>query len=127
MGHQTTKVNELHKKEQVLTKAVLRSAELLEISRKELSEIIGPSEATLSRMSSGDSHVSLKSKEGEAALQFVRIFRSLDTLFGGNSELCSKWLKAQNSHLGGVPLQLTKSIQGLIDVARYLDAMRAKV
>lgn len=111
----------------VLTKAVLRAAALLGIGRKELSEIIGISEATISRMHQGSAVVSLETKEGEAATQFVRIYRSLDSLFGGKPELCAKWLKAKNLHLGGIPLELTKNIQGLIDVARYLDAMRAKV
>ena len=115
------------KKQRVLTKAVLRCADLLSISRKELSEIIGISEATLSRMYQGQSLISLDSKEGEAASQFVRIYRSLDSLFGGKSELCSKWLKSTNNHLGGIPLDLTKKIQGLIHVAGYLDAMRAKI
>lgn len=117
----------IDQKEAVLTKATLRSADLLGIERKDLSQIIGMSEASLSRMHRGESVVSLGSKEGEAATQLVRIYRSLDSLFGGKPELCSKWLKAANTHLGGVPLELTKNIQGLIDVARYLDAMRAKV
>ncbi len=116
-----------NQKEAVLTKATLRSADLLGVKRKDLSEIIGISEATISRMYKGESVVSLGTKEGEAATQFVRIYRSLDSLFGGKPALCSKWLKAANSHLGGVPLDLTKNIQGLVDVARYLDAMRAKV
>ncbi len=115
------------KKEAVLTKAVLRSADLLGVSRKELSQIVGISEATLSRIYQGRSVISLETKEGEAASQLVRIYRSLDTLFGGKSELCSRWLKSSNDHLGGIPLNLTKNIQGLIHVAGYLDAMRAKV
>ncbi len=122
-----SKKEEIEKKEKVLTKALLRSAELLKVSRKELSEIIGISEPTISRMHSGESLLSLDTKEGETAVQFVRIYRSLDSLFGGKSELCSKWLQSPNSHLGGTPLHLTKNIQGLIDVARYLDAMRAKI
>ncbi len=115
------------KKEAVITKALLRAADLLGVSRKELSQIVGISEATLSRMYQGQSTISLETKEGEAASQLVRIYRSLDTLFGGKSELCSRWLKASNDHLGGIPLNLTKNIQGLIHVAGYLDAMRAKV
>ena len=118
---------EMAKKAEVLTKAVLRSADLLGVSRKELSEIVGISEATLSRMHQGQSVISLGTKEGEVATQLVRIYRSLDSLFGGKSELCSRWLKASNDHLGGIPLNLTKNIQGLIHVAGYLDAMRAKV
>lgn len=79
----------LAKKEAVLTKAVLRSAVLLGVSRKDLSEIVGISESTLSRMHQGQSVISLGTTEGEAASQLVRIYRSLDSLFGGKPELCS--------------------------------------
>lgn len=123
----STEAVSLHRKEEVLTQAVLKSSDLLGISRKELSEIIGISEATISRMHQGNSHISLNSKEAEAATQLVRIYRSLDSLFGGKPELCSRWLKANNFHLGGVPLLLAKKFQGLIHVAGYLDAMRARV
>lgn len=118
---------DIERKEKVLTKALLRSAELLGMSRRDLSEIVGLSEATLTRMHQGRSIISLGTKEGEAATQLVRIYRSLDTLFGGKPELCSRWIKAVNDHLGGIPLELTKNIQGLIRVAGYLDAMRAKI
>jgi DNA-binding Xre family transcriptional regulator len=113
-------------KEAVLTQAVLRSADLLGVDRKDLSEIIGISEATISRMRRGDAVVSLESKEGKAAIQFARICTSLDSLFGGKPELCSKWLRTATTHLGGVPLDLPRSIRGLVDVASYLDAMRTK-
>lgn len=125
--HRAVTHPDIARKEKVLTKAVLKSADLLGVSRKDLSEIIGISEATISRMHQGQSQISLKTKEGEAATQFVRIYRSLDSMFGGKSDLCSQWLKANNHHLGGVPLHLTKKIQGLIHVAGYLDAMRARV
>lgn len=116
-----------HAKEKVLTKACLRAADFLAIPRKALAEIIGISEATLSRMYQGQSFISLQSKEGETASLLVRIYRSLDSLFGGKPELCAKWLHASNDHLGGIPLELVKKIQGLVHVAGYLDAMRAKV
>lgn len=110
-------------KEVILTKATPRSADFLRIDRKDLSEIIGISEATISRMYKGESVVSLGTKAGETATHFVRIYRSLDSLFRGKPDLCLKWLKATNSHLGGIPLELTKTIQGLVEVARYLDGM----
>jgi transcriptional regulator with XRE-family HTH domain len=122
----TASSESLDKKEMVLTKAVLRSARLLGVSRKEIAEIIGVSEPTLSRMHQGEATIVLKSKEGEAASLWLRVYRSLDSLLGGKPELCSKWLTAPNEHLGGVPLNLSKKIQGLVHVAGYLDAMRAK-
>ena len=62
-----------------------------------------------------------------AALLFLRVFRSLDALVGGNEASARAWLQADNRHLGGVPLDRMKRIEGLVDVAEYLDAMRGTI
>jgi hypothetical protein len=66
----------------------------------------------------------LESKEGELGLLFLRVFRSLDALVGGNLEQARAWLRAENDHLRGVPLQRMHKVEGLVDVADYLDALR---
>jgi uncharacterized protein (DUF2384 family) len=111
--------------ETVVTKAVLRAAERFEIHRNELGAIIGVSEASLSRMSSGAATVSGKSQE--LALLLVRLYRSLDAWLGGDEESAKAWLRAHNSHLRGTPIQLMQTVPGLIHVIEYLDAMRGKI
>jgi len=110
----------------VLTKAVLRAADRLGVSRRELARIVGSSPATLSRVASGTSAFRPGSKEGELGILFVRIFRSLDAILGGAEESGRAWLHAPNVHLQGVPLEMIQSVRGLVDVAEYLDAMRGK-
>lgn len=110
----------------VLTRAVMRAAGLLGVSQKELSRILGVSAASLSRLASGERLLDPESKEGELGLLFVRIFRSLDALLGGDDENRRLWLRGENLYLGGVPLELMQSVRGLVDVAGYLDAMRGK-
>jgi hypothetical protein len=107
----------------VLAKAVLRAAELLAVSRRELAAILGSSQASLSRMAHGRP-LPPQSKEGELALLFVRVFRSLDALLGGDTGHCRRWLRAYNHHLAGVPAELLTSVTGIARVAEYLDAMR---
>jgi hypothetical protein len=63
----------------------------------------------------------------ELALLFLRVFRSLDALVGGQEEQAAQWLRAPNHHLHGIPVDRMKDIEGLVHVAEYLDAMRAKV
>ncbi len=111
---------------QVLTKAVLRAAGILELSQKELAGIIGVSAATLSRIAGGQKSLLPQSKEGELALLFVRAFRSLDALLGGDEANARTWLRSENLYLAGVPAELMQSVRGLVDVADYLDAMRGK-
>ena len=68
------------------------------------------------------------SAEGRHALLFLRVFRSLDTLVGGDAAKARLWLSAENRHLGGYPpLALIRTTPGLVRVADYLDAMRGKL
>lgn len=110
----------------VLTQAVVRAGRLLGLSQRELGEILGLSPASVSRMHGGKLLLAPQSKEGELALLFLRIFRSLDALVGGAAASLGAWLRADNLHLAGTPLDRMKTIQGLVDVAVYLDAMRGK-
>lgn len=112
----------------VVSKAMLRAAEALGLSSSELAEIIGASESTLSRVRNQKrGPIPLDSKEGELGLLFLRVFRSLDALVGGNEAHAKAWLHAENRHVGGVPLHRMKKIEGLVDVAEYLDAMRGTI
>ena len=112
----------------VVSKALLRAAEALGLSSAELAAIIGTSESTLSRLRHRKrGPILLGTKEGELALLFLRVFRSLDAMVGGNESHAKAWLRAENHHVGGVPLRRMKRIEGLVDVAEYLDAMRGTI
>ncbi|RLB44453.1 MAG: transcriptional regulator, XRE family protein [Deltaproteobacteria bacterium] len=112
----------------VVSKALLRAAEALGLSSSELAGIIGISESTLSRLRHRKrGPIPLGTKEGELALLFLRVFRSLDALVGGNELHAKAWLRADNHHVGGVPLRRMKKIEGLVDVAEYLDALRGTI
>jgi hypothetical protein len=108
----------------VLTKAVIRTAEILHIQQKELAEILGVSPPTITRLIGGDKQLLQGRSEYQLGALFVRVFRSLDTLVGGNTEQARQWLRARNDHLNGVPIELAKTVRGLVNVADYLDAMR---
>jgi len=110
----------------VLTTAALAAARRLGLRNRELAAVIGTSEASVSRL--GRTRVlEPSSKEGELALLFVRLFRSLDALVGGAEAQSRAWLHAENEHLGGVPAELIQRVEGLVDVVQYLDAMRGRL
>jgi hypothetical protein len=66
-------------------------------------------------------------KEGELALLFLRLFRSLDALVGGEETKARAWLHASNAHLEGVPAERIRRVEGLVDVVQYLDSMRGRL
>jgi hypothetical protein len=111
----------------VLSKAIIRAITFLEISRSEAARIIGFSEASLSRLISGTKTVDPKTKEGELCLLFIRLFRNLDTLLGGDEAKMKAWLRAKNAYLGQSPLEAIQTVGGLVHVVSYLDAMRGKI
>ena len=111
----------------VVTKAAMRAAERLEISNRALARVLGLSEATVSRMGSGTYTLKPGDKPFELALMFLRLFRSLDALSGGDEQTARAWLRNENLALGGVPLALVESLAGMVTVVGYLDAHRARV
>jgi hypothetical protein len=110
----------------VVTRAVLAAADRLGLRNRELAVVIGASEASVSRLSRGR-RIEPASKEGELALLFLRLFRSLDALVGGNDAQARAWLQAHNDHLGGIPAARIRQVEGLVEVVQYLDAMRGRL
>jgi hypothetical protein len=111
----------------VVTKAVMRAAERLAVSNRSLARILGVSEATVSRMGAGAYQLKSGDKAFELALMFLRLFRALDSLSGGDEQTSRAWLRNENLALGGIPGTLMESLSGMIDVIGYLDARRARV
>ncbi|MEP6732212.1 MAG: antitoxin Xre-like helix-turn-helix domain-containing protein, partial [bacterium] len=77
----------------VLAKAALSAAERLGLRNKQLALVIGSSEASVSRLQNGRG-LDPESKEGELALLFLRLYRSLDALVGGDDAKARDWLNA---------------------------------
>jgi hypothetical protein len=111
----------------VLTKATLRAAEYLGIKGVMLGQTIGVSEATISRINSGDRIIDPLTKEGELALLLVRLYRSLDALVGNQPGQGELWLNGFNHAFNASPKDLITQTEGLVRIVSYLDSMRAKV
>jgi hypothetical protein len=111
----------------VVTKAALRAAAQLEVTAKTLAAIIGVSEATISRMKKGEFALERGAKSFELAVLFVRLFRSLDAIVGGDEIVARAWLKNINTALDGRPVEKIQTVTGLIDAIAYLDARRALI
>ncbi len=109
----------------VLSKAVLRAAERLDISNTTLAKVLGLSGPTITRMRQGAYTMERKDKAFELAALFVRVYRSLDAIAGGDDHVAATWMKSDNTALQDKPVNLIQKVTGLIDVLAYLDARRA--
>lgn len=113
--------------EAVLSKATLRVADHLELTNGILAQVLGLSEPSISRMRAGSYTLKRGRKEFELAQLFVRMFRSLDAITGGDDVAARSWLAADNVALRTRPLDLIKTVRGLVAVAAYVDSRRAVV
>jgi hypothetical protein len=118
---------ELPDRSEVVGKAVLRSAELLGLSAAQLGRAIGLSEASVSRLKSGTFRLEVGSPAYELSLFVIRVFRSLDSIVGGDKDVARSWMKNDNTVLGARPCEMITSLPRLVDLVNYLDSRRALV
>ena len=111
----------------VMGKAVLRAADQLGLKNAALAEVLGLSEATVSRLKSGDYSLDKNPKAYELAVLMVRLFRGLDAIVGGDAAAAQSWIRTENTALHDKPLSLIKTIHGLMQAVQYVDARRARV
>lgn len=110
----------------VLAKAILNAAEQLGLKQADLASVLGVHRTAISRMKQNLS-LDPKSKQGELALLLIRIARSLFTLTGGDKEWIQHFMRSKNQVTGGVPVEQISSIQGLVTVLQFVDALRGKI
>jgi uncharacterized protein (DUF2384 family) len=110
----------------VLSKAVTRAADRLNVSKALLAKVLGVSASTVTRLFTGNYLLDPGRKEWEFALLFVRLFRSLDSIVGDETT-ARRWLDSDNRGLNARPIELIGNTEGLVRVVHYLDASRARV
>jgi hypothetical protein len=108
-----------------ITTAALHAADQLGVRAPILASIIGVSHAKLSRMKRGEFELKSGTKSFELAVLFISLFRSLDTVVGGDTKVAMKWLVSANHVLDAKPIEKVQTISGLLEVIAYLNARRA--
>jgi hypothetical protein len=106
----------------VLATALVNAGKELGLTQHDLGQIIGRDRTALNR-----GGLDPDSKSGELALLLVRAYRALYALTGGDREAMRHWFQTDNLHTGGIPTEQVRSVQGLIRVVEYLDAIRGKL
>jgi len=112
-------------KSEVLMKAFNNASEALKLGVKERALLLGVNRGTLNR--NAHKGFSPESKAWELQLHFIRLYRSLYAIAGGDSEFMLHWFNTENNALNGAPALICLKIEGLFRTNQYLDAMRGKV
>ena len=112
---------------QVLMKAVLRAAEIMELNQAALAQVLGVSPASISRMRNGGYRLVPATKVWELATLLVRLFRGLDAIMAGDEAALRSWLDSYNNALHDKPRALLTQVSGLTRTVDYVDGYRARV
>ena len=124
----TAPAQQAQNKQLILTKAVVNTANYLDLPKNKLAHILGVSSATVTRLYVNSYQLSPDKKEWDFAVLLVRLFRSLDSIVGGAADDARKWLTSENKAFAGKkPAELIESTEGLVRVVNYLDACRAVI
>lgn len=107
----------------VLAKAVLNAAAQLGLTQADLGTVLGMHRTAISRLKQNPA-LDPSSKQGELALLLIRIARALFALTGGDQEWIRHFMHTHNTSTQGVPAQQISTIQGLIKVLQFVDAIR---
>jgi Protein of unknown function (DUF2384) len=124
---QPSDLPQVNAESQVVAKAAIRAAALLDIPNTVLAKVLGVSEASISRMRAGKFNLGQSPKAFELSVLFVRLFRGLDAIVGGDAVAARSWLRTENTALRGAPIALIQSVTGLTQTVQYVDARRARI
>ena len=102
-------------------KAFISLTKTMELSNKQLAELVQISSRTLNRrLKEGI----LKADESERLLRFSRIFTMATNLFEGDSSSAQNWLTNSNRALGGEsPLEASKTEEGSREVENLITRL----
>ena len=114
------------KPDAVLAKAALNAAAELGLKQADLAAVLGLHRTAVSRLKRNPA-LDPESKQGELALMLVRLARALFALTGGDEAWIRHFMQTANKITGGVPAEQIKSVEGLVTVLQFVDAIRGKV
>jgi hypothetical protein len=107
----------------VVMKAYGSAYKALGLNVEQAAALVGVGRSTLLRNSDG---FDMDSKQAELQILFIRMYRSLFALFGGNPKAMAHWFENANKHIRGVPKDLCFTVTGLVNINAYLDGLRGK-
>ena len=106
----------------VLAEAVLKTANLLGLGNTQLATVMGLDRASINTLEFS-AVFEPASAHGETGLLLIRLYQSLSTLTGGDSEWIDYFMNAFNTATDGVPIQQIQTREGLEKALTVTEAL----
>jgi hypothetical protein len=110
-----------HRRQAVLTKAVLNASTALGLSQEQLSTALHGNASSLDADGKATPGPS-----AERSLQIIQIYQLLYALVGGDGQAMRHWMRTHNRHFDGAPICVMQKESGLDQIALYLGAMQSR-
>lgn len=105
----------------VLTRAVAKAANRMNLSPTDVGAILGFSYLEASALLEGAFYIHENTKAWELSSYFIKLYSSLVKIMGEDDSMIESWIKSPNLAFNQqIPLEHIKSIAGLIHVCEYL-------
>lgn len=105
-----------------LAEAVFKTADLLGLSNTQLAAVMGLDLASMNQIELS-AVLEPASAQGETGLLLIRLYQSLSTLTGDDSEWIDYFMNAFNTATNGVPIQQIQTREGLEKVLMVVEAL----
>lgn len=111
----------------VLGRALLRAAAVLDIEPSRLAQVLGVSERSITRLARGAYTLKSTSKSWELAALLIRLYQGLDAMTGSDEAAMRSWMWSPNTDLLATPAEDIVTVHGLVRIVQYIEAFRAQV
>lgn len=115
------KQGDANDRERVLTSAVIRAADWLDVDQDALAKILSLTVQFVQSMRAGDLHLTENSRAFNRAVDFAAIFTSLHMKFAADRSIARSWMRNANTALNDTPLNLMKKPGGGEAVRAYVE------
>jgi uncharacterized protein (DUF2384 family) len=105
-----------------LTREFFEATDALGLANKEISQILGVSEATISRAKKRSAYFSRTRRHQWAIAELIVKARGELVRIFDHPRKEKHWFTTYNHHLRALPIDLLHSYEGLVQVLRYLEA-----
>jgi plasmid maintenance system antidote protein VapI len=99
--------------------ALARASANLDLPNRVVGAVVGLSEPTISRLKNGI--LKRNEKEFELSLLFVRMYRSLIAIVGGDDAVAAAWLRTWLARCFGTSPEFWVNLQAGHDLKKYAD------
>ena len=106
----------------VLAEAVLKTADLIGLSNTQLAAVRCLHLASMNQIEFS-AVLEPASAQGETGLLLIRLYQSLSTLTGGDSEWIDYFMNAFNTATDGIPIQQIQTREGLEKALTVTEAL----